>query len=1093
MIRFSTRHPVTIGMATAAVALFGILAALRLPVDLLPRIDYPTLTLRSEFPGAAPPEVEELLTRPLEEAVGVVSAVQRVVSRSLPNRSEIQLQFAWGRDIDFAALDVREQLDRVRLPEGATRPVVLRYDPNQDPILRLGLSGSGDQSTLRDLAERVIERNLETVEGVAAVKLLGGVEEEILVALDQERLFALGLSPELVRSRLAGENLNRAGGSLVVGDSRYLVRILNEFRSAPELARLVLRAEGGRRVRLGDVARVERRPREREVITHIDGHEAVELALYREGDANTVAVARRVAERLRQIEERLPEEVRLTTIHDQSEFITASAREVILAAVYGGLLAICVLFVFLRDLRSTLVVAAAIPISVLFALLLLFRLGLSVNIMTLGGLALGVGMVVDSSIVVLEAIARRRERGERALEAADRGTGEVAGAVVASTLTTCAVFFPIVFVEGLAGALFRDLSLTVAAALAGSLLVSLTLIPMLVARAGAAQGGGDRRAAGAGSREGSVGWADPEPLHPEHRGRIARFAERWLLGLVAWLLRWSGRAWSLMRRGSGRAWEPLLGRFDRGFGRLERAYPRIVRAALRQRGAVLAGSALLFGVALWGLQKLGVELIPDLAQGRFELVVRLPDGTPIDTTERIVTDLERHLAELEGVARVSSVIGGSGADALDADAQGPGDARIGVTLEDAGDRRAEARLESRARRILAAVPDLVFELTRPTLFTLEAPLEVEVYGADLTRIAATAEAIAAALDSLPQLSDPSLSTRSGSPELVVHFDPVKLAHAGLDPASASRLVRERLEGTVATRLRRGEEVVDVRIRGVDTDRRTIAALGDFILNPGATRPVRLRSVARIERALGPTEIRRIAQERAVVVRADLGESIDLRGAVDLVERTLATLPRPAGVRADLAGQSRELDASFESLRLALLLALFLVYLVMASQFESLVHPFVILLTVPLGGTGVVAALAAANRPVDVVVLIGAIMLAGIMVNNSIVLVDAVNRRRAAGLAIDQALVEAGSLRLRPILMTTVTTVLGLVPMALGLGEGGELRAPLALTVIGGLSVSTLISLVVVPVLYATLDRFARRRWSAPGVEETRAETPGQGR
>lgn len=1071
MIRFAIDHPVTVGMVTLAVALFGVLAALRMPVDLLPPIAEPTLTLRAELAGAAPAEVEEVLTRPLEEAVGVISGVERVVSRSLPGRVELQLSFNWGRNLDFAALDVREQLDRVRLPEGATRPVVLRYDPNLDPILRLGLvAGAGAErgeagaEALRSAAEQILERNLESVEGVAAVRVLGGEAEEIVVALDQDALFRAGLDAEAVRARLAGENINRAGGALLVGDTRFLVRVLNRYRSAAELAAMVLTtAADGRQVHLGDVARVERVAREREVITHIDGRDAVELAVYREGDANTVAVARRVAARLASVKKRLPAGMELVTLADQSRFIAASAREVVNTALYGGVLAVLVLFLFLRDLRSTAVVAVSIPVSVLFALLLLQRFGVSINIISLGGLALGMGMVVDSSIVVLEAVARRREAGEEQRRAAARGSREVAAAVIASTLTTCAVFFPIVFVAGLAGALFRDLALAVGAALTGSLLVALTLIPMLLA------GGRPRRALS----------SDPAPLHPLHQGRAARWAEQYLVGGLVWLLRRLRLALAALTRIGSRATSPALNRFERGFERLQAAYPGMLRAALRHRAAVLTLAVVTFGAAWagarWGL---GTELIPELAQGTFDLDLHLADGTPIATTARVSAGLERRIRGIDGVERVAAVIGGGDSDALERGSRTSADARIGVVTR--VDRRGQERVMETARSFAAELPNLVFEIRRPTLFSFEAPVEVEVYGHDLEALESCAAAIAARLRPLSTLRDLTLSTRAGSPEAVVHFDPLALARAGLSPEQAATLVRNRLLGVVATRVQQGEEMIDVRVRGSAADRRHLAALGEMILNPGGEKPLRLRSVARIEAALGPSEIRRIGQERAIVVRAELAGGSDLSAALLQVEQALADYLPPAGVRFAVGGQTRAMSASFDSLRFAFLLALFLVYLVMAGQFESLLHPLVILFTVPLGAIGVVAALALTGTTIDVVVLIGVVMLAGIVVNNSIVLVDAVNQRRVAGVDRRAALLAAGEARLRPILMTTATTVLGLVPMALGWGEGGELRAPLAITVIGGLLASTVVSLLVVPVLYDVLDRLGRR---APRVGE----------
>jgi HAE1 family hydrophobic/amphiphilic exporter-1 len=1075
VIRFAIDHPVTVSMVTLAVALFGVLAALRLPVDLLPPIAEPTLTLQAELPGAAPAEVEEMLARPLEEAVGVISGVERVVSRSLAGRVEIQLSFAWGRNLDFAALDVREQLDRVRLPEGATRPVVLRYDPNLDPILRLGLVASGDggdapegggaagapvsAEELRRAAEQVLERNLESVEGVAAVRVLGGEAQEIVVALDQEALFRAGLDAELVRARLAGENLNRAGGALLVGDTRFLVRVLNRYRSAAEIAAMVLRTgPDGRQVRLADVARVEEVPREREVITQIDGRDAVELAIYREGDANTVAVARRVAARLKELRERLPRGVELLTLADQSRFIAASAREVVNTALYGGVLAILVLFLFLRDLRSTAVIALSIPVSVLFALLLMQRLGISINIISLGGLALGMGMVVDSSIVVLEAIARRREAGESQRRAAAEGTREVAAAVIASTLTTCAVFFPIVFVAGLAGALFSDLALAVGAALTGSLLVALTLIPMLLA------GGRPQRALS----------SDPEPLHPRHQGRLACWAERNVVGGLAWLLRQSRRGLARLAGGSGRLAAPLLNGFERGFAHLQGLYPPLLRVALQHRVLVVILALALFaaawGGARWGL---GSELIPELAQGSFDLEIHLADGTPIATTARVAGGLERRLRAIPGVERVAAVIGGGEGELLERGSRSSADARIGIAT--GADRRRQAEIMEAVRALAAELPDAAFEIRRPTLFSFEAPLEVELYGHDLEALGEAAAAVAVRLGRLPLLRDLTLSTRPGSPEAVVRFDPLALARAGLSQEQVARLVRNRLLGVVATRVQRGEQMIDVRVRGSEEERRQLAALGEMILNPGAAQPLRLRAVATVESAVGPSEIRRIGQERAIVARAELAAGADLSAAMTQVEEALADYLPPAGVRVAIGGQTRAMSASFDSLRFAFLLALFLVYLVMAGQFESLLHPLVILFTVPLGAIGVVAALALTGTNIDVVVLIGAVMLAGIVVNNSIVLVDAVNQRRAAGAERHAALLAAGEARLRPILMTTATTVLGLVPMALGWGEGGELRAPLAITVSGGLLASTAVSLLVVPVLYDLLDRLGRRQ------------------
>ena len=1052
MIRFCARHPVTVGMGTLAVALFGLLAGTRLPVDLLPDLAYPTLTLRSEFEGAAPAEVEELLTRPVEEAVGIVTGVRRIVSRSMSGVSEIQLQFAWGRDMDFAALDVREQLDRVRFPEGATRPLVLRYDPSLEPVVRIGVF-AGDESPedVRDIVERVIERNLETVEGVAAVRVLGGVEEEIRVMLDQDRLFALGLSPEAVRSRLAAENLNRAGGALIVDESRHLVRVINDYVSAADLGELVLTVRDGRKVLLGDVAAVVRQPADAEVITRVDGRETVELAVHKEGDANTVTVSGRVFERLEDLADRLPPGWSQVTILDQSRFIRASAGEVASSAFYGGLLAVLVLFCFLRDFRSTVVVALTIPVSILATFFLMLHLGVSLNIVSLGGIALGIGMLVDNSIVVLESIARLRETGVARLDAAIRGAQEVATPVIASTVTTCAVFLPIVFVDGIAGQLFGDLALAVVASLTASLVVSLTLIPTLL-------GGGDDEAAG---------WADPNPDHPEHSGRIARWTERWFVGGGSAILRFARWGWRGMGRLASGGSGPLMAGFERVLEGFTSRYPGIVRGALARRKVVFGASLLvLFGGAVL-LPRVGVELLPELAQGSFHVDVELPQGTALKATARAIRELEAGILSVDGVESVATIVGSG--DLSESDRRGSHGARLTVSAN--GNRDRQQEVVAGVRRFLATKSDVVFEVRNPTIFTFESPLSVEVYGDDLGSVGRVAEAVADRMRGESYVTDVHTSVQDGNPEVVVTFDPDRLARAGLEISRAAELVRQRLEGVVATRIRSGDRVTDVRVLGQPSERASIGALEDMILNPGAAVPIRLRSVAEFEEQMGPREIRRIGQERCAVVSAAVDADTDLGAAAKGLEAALSDLPVPAGVRVEISGQNREMEESFASLRFALALALFLVYLVMASQFESLLHPFVILLTIPLGLVGALVAVAAGGHSVDVLVLIGAVMLTGIVVNNSIVLVDAVNRLRRQGLDARRAVVQAGSMRLRPILMTTTTTVLALVPMALGLGEGGELRAPLAVAVIGGLILATVVTLVVVPVLY---DVFSRR-------------------
>jgi HAE1 family hydrophobic/amphiphilic exporter-1 len=1046
LIDHSIQRPVTVFMVTVGVVLFGLVAASRLAVELLPDLTYPSLTIRTELPDAAPSDVEQFVTRPIEEGVGVVSGLTRMHSVSRPGQSEVTLEFGSGTRMDLASLATREKLDLVTLPREARRPSILRFDPSLDPVLRLRFSGGGNLQRLRRVADQTLKPELEGVPGVAAVRVTGGEEEEIQVEVDAARLSSVGLSLADLTRRLADENVNLAGGSLVEGPSEYLIRAANLFASPEEIGRVVLASRPDGVVRVSDVARVARGARDREVVARVKGEEAVEIALYKEGDANTVAVARGLKRRVARLS--LPPGTSIVTVADQSLYIESAVRDVLDAAWQGGLLAILVLFAFLRDLRTTLIIALSIPVSVLATFVVMYRFGLSLNLMSLGGLALAVGMLVDNSIVVLESVFRRREEGLGPREAASRGASSVAMAVAASTFTTVAVFLPLVFVEGLAGQLIRDQALTVSFSLLASLVVALTLVPVLSALGGRA--------------------SEPAPEHAP--GRLGRLL-RWTLFVLVFVPRLVTRGVGLLGRWARPLVERALLPFDLGWGWVERAYPPLLAAALDRPGRVLGGAVAAFGLAVAAALVLPVDLFPTPSQGRFTFDVRLPEGTALHVTDAV---LDRLAATVADDPRVRFAYTSAGQTDLSAFAGGPREANAGqlaVVMKRARDARGEAEVAGRLRASMAQVPGLSWEFGRPSLLRFRAPIEVEVYAYDLDTLRRASDAVAARLASVRGLEDVESSVRHGEPEVQLTFDRDRLAAYGLDPAGASRLVRNAVQGEAATQFSDLDRKLDVRVRANQAQRTVVASLADLEVGRNDGRTVPLGAVADVRVARGPGEIRRITQQRAAVVTADL-RGRDLGSAARDIEAALAAEPLPGGARATLSGQNRELGESFGSLRFALLLAVFLVYLVMASQFESLLHPFVILFTLPLAVVGVALALAVTWTPVSVMVLIGLIVLAGIVVNNAIVLVDCANQLRRAGRARREALIEAGRVRLRPIFMTTLTTVLGLLPMALGFGDGAEVRAPLALTLIGGLSMATLLTLVVIPVAYDRLDRRA---------------------
>jgi len=1048
IVDFSLRRRVTVSMAAVALLLLGTVAFTRLPLNLMPDLSYPSLTVETRLPGAAPGEVEALITRPIEELVGIAGGVQRLGSVSRPGISQVTLEFGWGRDMDFAALDVRQKLDLAALPRSAERPVLLRFDPANDPVIRLYLSGGDSLYQLRYVAEELIKKDLESTEGVAAIKVHGGYEEEIQVRINEGRLALLGLSVNEINARLLAENLNQAGGSLYESEARYLVRARNEFRDLDDIRETVLLSQNGRNVTVADVAEVIRTHRQREVITRFDGVEAVELAVYKEGDANTVKVARSVRTRLESISKELPENVEIASGTDQSRFIEASIREVLSNAFIGGIVAVLVLLLFLKDLRTTLIIAISIPISVVATFFLMYRTGTTLNIMSLGGLALGVGMLVDSAIVVLEAIVKRREAGDDDTTAARKGASEVGHAVIASTLTTVAVFLPVVFLEGVAAQLFRDQALTVSFSLLAALAVSLTLIPMMVAISGRTPAEGATRTAPTG-------------------GRLRRAGRFVLVAIPAFVLRMLRTVFGGILKALGLLARPVTAVFDRFMAAITAIYPKVLQGALHHRLLVLATAALAFAGSVALVPSLGVDLIPPFAQGEFAFKVQLPEGTPLEVTDRFIGSLSDLLEGDETVESFSSIAGGAGLSLAATGTEGENTARIQVRMNPGSGPLQEEAVIARLRSHLAQTEELHFDFERATFFSFRTPVEVEVYSDSINELHDAASQVAAALADVPGLVDLRSSAEMGNPEVQVRFDREQLARLGLDLGSVAQTVRTKVQGEVATRFTEGDREIDIRVRALEQGDAKVEDIHDLIVGHVDGRPIYLKSVARIDLTEGPTEIRRIGQKRAAVVGGNLSGR-DMGAVAEDVRSRLKTLALPLGVSASLSGQEEELQQSFRSLALAMGLAIFLVYLVMASQFESFLHPFVIIFTLPLGAIGVILALAVTGHTINVVAIIGAVMLAGIVVNNAIVLIDAVNQRRRAGAPLDEALTGAGLARLRPILMTSATTIFGLMPMALGLGEGAELRAPLAVTVIGGLAVATALTLIVIPVVYSLL-------------------------
>ncbi|HKE00594.1 MAG TPA: efflux RND transporter permease subunit, partial [Planctomycetota bacterium] len=914
-----------------------------------------TITVRTEYRGAAPEDVEDRVSERIQESLSTTPNLVRIWSVSRAEISDVVLEFRWGTRITFAMQDVREKLDRVFLPPEVDRPILLRYDPNLDPVLRIGVSGPGDLRRLRRLARDDLKRELEGLSGVAAVRVRGGLEDEVRVAVDTRELSKRNLSFDLVAKRLREENLNAAGGKLEEGDTEFLVRTLNQFRSVDDIAGVVLASVGGADVRLKDVAQVEPWHRDRDVVVRIEDREAVELAIYREADANIVDLANEVKERVfgtpqqkayvarldsgeldraakaeddafaakasPTLEEqmqhaarvgqrkadreamtaflarRVDPSIHLTLLSDQSRFIRDAIDDVRNSAIVGGVLAILILYLYLRRFFDTAIIGLSIPISVVATFAPMFLLGVSLNVMSLGGLALGIGMIVDDAIVALESIFRCRHEGDSIVRAAVRGISEVAGAITASTLTAVAVFFPILFVEGIAGQLFSDQSLTVVVSRLVSLVFALFFIPMLASRRVDAAAGGrvSARDVFAGMR-----WVNPLRWIPNlflFAGRVFVLVSTYAMRAGAALL--VGLWWCFRM-----AFTPIQWTFDFFNGALERAYPRVLRFALGHRWAVVIGVVAMLAVAASRLGRLGSQLLPDVHQGEFTAEVQLAVGTPVESTDAFFRPVARDISRL---ADVDEVILASGVDrdALSAADEGDHTAKITIRLRRGEDLAArEEAMIDRIRGSLSLLPEVrQVRFRKPTLFSISTPVEVEVRGRDLETLGRLALEAEKALASEPTLSDVRSTLRRGNPEVAVRFRRDEMLRYGLDATAVAGLLRGVVLGDVATTFVDGDQRTDVRVRASRQEIDGLAKLEELAVNPGQPKAIPLKAVADLDVREGPAEIRRIGNTRAAVVTAATA-GLDLGGVSERLRGKLGSISKPAGYEVELGGQKR---------------------------------------------------------------------------------------------------------------------------------------------------------------------------------------------
>jgi len=1015
------KRPITTFMVFIAIVMIGAFALSRLAIDLLPDIEFPSLSVSASYPGASPKEVERLITEPMERAVSTVQNVEEVSSTSREGSSSVRIAFAWGTDMTEAVNDLRERIDRIkaRLPEDASEPSIRKFDPSAMPIMFLGLSGDMPLDKIRKYAEDEIKYRFEQIEGVASVNIRGGLEREVHVDVDRSRMEAVGLSFSRILSTLRDENLDMPGGYLETERKELLMRTSGQYTSVDQIANTVVGNINGAPIKLSQIADVEDSFKERRSETRTQGRPGISISIQKQPGENTVRVADRVLKRVESINETLPSGMELAVMFDTATFIRDSIAQIQQTAVLGGILAVFILFMFLQNIRSTLIVSVAIPIAVVATFILMNFAGLTLNMMSLGGIALGIGMLLDNAIVVLENIFRHRERGEEANQAASVGTKEVSAAITASTLTTLCVFLPLLFAAGgMQGIFFSQLAYTVSFALLASLFVALTLIPVMSAKF---------LRVNVVSEEGG------------HEGTTPTFKQR------------------------------VAGRFDA----LNDKYRDALDWTLNHRLWVMIICPLVLALTLAIIPTLGTELMPEVDEGRISINVQLPVGTKFQVTDVLVKKIEKEVRESAPETKTMRTSSGGGRGWMSASGSHGGN--ISINLVDKDKRvRSTDEVISALRRRFSGIPDArIWISARGSLMThllggREERIEVDVRGHDLETSAILAERVKEIVERVEGTVNVRVSRDEGKPELTVRVNRHKASELGLNLYTIANTLNTSLTGTVATRYREGGEEIDVRVRLKEEDRLSLDNVKTVFMKTGMNSTVALSNIAQIEDRKGPISIQRRDQERIITVSASTSGR-DFGSIASEITEKLATLDVPDGFFVRFAGEQEEQREAFRGLIFALGLAIALVYMVMASQFESLLHPFVIMFSIPFAAIGVILMLFLTGTNISITAFIGAIMLAGIVVNNAIVLVDYINLMRKQGMDMREAILEGGRRRLRPILMTTLTTVFALLPMSLGIGAGAELQAPMARTVIGGLTIASLFTLFFIPTLYSLLE------------------------
>jgi hydrophobe/amphiphile efflux-1 (HAE1) family protein len=1004
----SIKRPVFATMVILSFMVLGVVSLGRLGIDLFPEVNFPFVNITTAYPGAAPEEVETLVTRPIEDAVAGINGVKRVQSSSTEGVSTVGLELKLEIDPQEAAAEVREKVAAIRrnLPEDIEDPTIVRFDVAALPIMSFAVSSALPSDGTRRMVEDDLKPLIEQVDGVASVDVNGGQVREIQVNLDPGRLEALGLPLTSVADALAAANLDLPGGKVTAGNKDVVLRTKGEFRTVDEIGDVILRSAGGSTVRLKDVANIVDGYEDRTSTTRLNGQDAVSFSVRKQSGANTAEVSRRVHETLARVGASFAE-LTIQPVHDDARFIASNVEDVRLNIIFGGLMAVLIIFVFMRDWRSTLISALALPTSVIATFFFMWVAGFTINMMTLMAISLVIGILIDDAVVVRENIYRHMEMGRDPMTAAREGTAEIGLAVMATTFTILAVFLPVGFMTGIVGQFFKSFALTVAFAVAMSLLVAFTLDPMLSSR--------------------FVRYIPPEE---RLRSRTGRVLERW-----------------------GRAYD-----------RLDARYHRILEWALRHPWKVVGSAVAIFVVSMSSITIIGTEFVPPEDRGEFQVIVDLPPGVSFDESVREIAKVEREVLATPEVRQVFSTVGVQGEIRKST-------LRVQTSRKDER-KRGLIEIKADLRRRLAAMPFIEAKVADPEFMhgaPYEPPINLYIRGDDLAELQRISDDIVARIRKVPGAVDISSSLVAGKPEMVARVDRPRAADLGFSVGAVAAQLRGMVEGVVPSRLRDGDRQYDIRVRLAPEYRNDFGAIARAPIYSPSGAAVRAGDVVSLAPGLGPTTIDREQRRRQAKVGADLYNR-PLGDVTNDISAAIADIKLPPRVEVGFAGDVELMQESAQGLVLALLLAVVFIYIVLASQFESFLEPFIIMLSLPLALVGALLLLLVTGKHLGMPAMIGVVMLMGLVTKNAILLVDYTNQLRAEGMPLEQAILKAGPVRLRPILMTTLAMILGMLPAVFGVGEGGEFRAPMAISTVGGLITSTLLTLVLVPVAYMLLAR-----------------------